>query len=142
MFKFLKPHTQAATPLDTVKMTAKALGYALSDQGVAAAQTQLDGGMSPAAVAAHFAVITMADELKHAGAATTGILRFRPQATELLERITALRDRGELDKATWQPLYDAIIGISAINEQQEAWIDRVLQQPAARHVPLAHHLSH
>jgi hypothetical protein len=142
MFNFLKRPAQAATPLEAVKQHMKALGYELSDQGVAAAQLQLDGGMVPVAVAAHFAVITMAYELKHAGTAATGILRFRPQATELLERVTALKDRGELDATVWQPLYEAIIGISSINEQQEGWIEQVLQQPAARHVPLARHLTH
>jgi hypothetical protein len=142
MFNFLKRPVQAATPLEAVKKHMKALGYTLSDQGVAAAQLQLDSGMAPVAVAAHFAVITMADELKRAGAAATGILRFRPQATELLERVTAWRDDGELDAATWQQLYESIIGISSINEQQEGWIEQVLQQPAARHVPLAHHTPH
>ena len=141
MLRFLKRPHQPATPLDAVKVAIKALGYSLSDQGMAAAQLQLDAGMPPVAVAAHFAVITMAHELKHAGAATTGILRFRPQATELLERIAALKEQGKLDPGTWQQLNEAIIGISAINEQQAAWIERVLQQPAARHVPLARHLS-
>jgi hypothetical protein len=140
MLNFLKRTSKSASPLEAVQKHLKALGYSLSDQGGAEAQRQLDSGMSPAGVAAHFAVITMADELKHAGAATTGILRFRPQATELLEQITQLRDNGELDVATWQPLYEAIIGISSVNEQQAEWIERVLKQPAARHVPLAHHL--
>lgn len=141
MFRFLKRQHQAATPLDAVKATLKTLGYGLSDQGIAAAQLQLDAGMSPVAVAARFAVITMAHELKHAGAATTGILRFRPQATELLERISELKERGELDADTWQELNESVIGISAVNEQQVDWIERVLQHPAARHAPLAHHLN-
>ena len=139
MFNFLKRPVQAATPLDAVRQHMKALGYELSDQGVAAAQLQLDGGMPPIAVAANFAVITMAHELKYAGAAATGILRFRPQATELLERIGAYKEQGQLDSTTWQQLYESIIGISSVNEQQEDWIDRVLQQPAARHAPLARH---
>lgn len=141
MFNFRKRPAPPGTPLEQTRQRLKALGYGLSEQGIAAAQLQLDGGMSPICVAIHFAVITMADDLKHAGAATTGILRFRPQATELLEKATEWKEQGELDASDWQPLYESIIGISSVNEQQADWIDRVLQQPAAQHLPLAQHLS-
>ncbi|MBD3671763.1 MAG: hypothetical protein HUJ29_13420 [Gammaproteobacteria bacterium] len=139
MFKFLKKSAPPATPMEAVKQTLSELDYELNENGIAAAQVKLDSGSDPVEVATWIAVISMAYQLKHAGAAATGVLRFRPQAADLLEKVTALKEDGHLEARHWQELHDAILGISSINEQQARWIDDVLSHPLAQSSPLAQH---
>lgn len=139
MFKFLKKSAPPTTPMESVKQTLREMEYELAEDGIAAAQVKLDSGMEPVEIAAWLAVISMAYQLKHAGAAATGVLRFRPQAADLLEKVTTLKEDGHLETARWQELHDAIIGISSINEHQAQWIDKVLSDPLAQSGPLALH---
>ena len=125
MFDFLKK-TAASNPLEQFKEHLKQLGYEATDYGLKLAQQQLDESVEPLLLAIRFAYTTMAYDLQQSGAAATAVLRFRPQATDILKVLEEYKQHELLTIRQWQEFQDTIVAISAINEHQEAKVKQVL----------------
>lgn len=141
MFDFLKKHANAS-PIEQLRQHLKKMAYELTDDGQQLAQQKLNEGLDPVSLSVRIAYTTMAYDLSQTGAAATALLRFRPQAADILNILQEYKQHDLLSEADWQEAQALIIAISAINEQQEATVKKVLSDPMFGGQRLARSISH
>jgi hypothetical protein len=130
MFNFFKGKTTPPDPLSDVTAHLKNLAYDLTPYGASVASLELQSGYSPAEVASHLALITMALDIKNVGLSTQ-LLWFVPHARALLDVLKSYRDKGLMREAIWKNDATAVYGISMVDNKQVQWIDKVLSDPIA-----------
>lgn len=128
MFDFLKKHANTS-PIEQVKLHLKKMAYELTEYGQELVQQKLEEGIDPVLLSIRIAYTTMAYDLSQTGAAATALLRFRPQATDILNILQEYKQHELLSESDWLESQTLIIAISAINEQQEATVKQVLSDP-------------
>ena len=126
MFDFLKKGAAATSPVEQLRLHLKEMAYELTDSGLQLAEKKLSEGVDPVNLAIRIAYTTMAYDLSQTGAAATALLRFRPQATDILKTLQDYQQHDLLSEADWHAAQEIIIAISAINEQQETTVKQVL----------------
>ena len=141
MFDFLKK-TASSSRIEQLKIHLKKMDYELTDYGLELAEQQLNENKDPVSLSIQIAYTTMAYDLSQTGAAATALLRFRPQAADILNLLQEYKKHDLLSEAEWQKAQDIIIAISAINEQQEAMVKQVLSEPLFGEQRLARSVSH
>ena len=140
MFDFLKK-TASSSPVDQLRLHLKKMAYELTDEGLELAEQKLRTNEEPVTLAVRIAYTTMAFDLNQTGAAATALLRFRPQAADILKLLQEYKQHELLSEADWQKAQEIIISISAINEQQEATVKQILSDQEFGHQRLARSIS-
>ena len=132
MFNFFKGKQKTPTdPLSEVTAHLRNLAYDLTPYGASVASRELQSGYSPAEVASHLALTTMALDIKNVGLSMEKLLWFVPHARALLDVLKSYRDQGLMREAMWKNDATAVHGISTVDNQQVPWIDKVLSDPIA-----------
>lgn len=141
MFDFLKK-TASSSPIEQLKIHLKKMAYEPTDYGLELAEQQLTENKDPLSLAIQIAYSTMAYDLSQTGAAATALLRFRPQAADILNLLQEYKNHDLLGETEWHEAQEIIIAISAINEQQEAMVKQVLSDPLFGRQRLARSITH
>lgn len=140
MFDFLKK-AASSSPIDQLRLHLKKMAYELTDDGLKLAEQKLGEQMEPVSLAVRIAYTTMAYDLNQTGAGDTALLRFRPQAADILNLLQEYKQHDLLSETDWQTAQEMIIAINAINAQQQATVEQVLSDPLFGSQRLARSIS-
>lgn len=119
--------------LSGVENLAKYLGVDITPYGAGVALLSLESGYSEAETASHFAVVTLARDVREAGFDIEKIMRFAPIAMATLECLKELKDRGLMREEIWQNDTTAIGKIAFPNPDTHSWIERILSDATVAH---------
>ncbi|ESZ27974.1 MULTISPECIES: hypothetical protein [unclassified Mesorhizobium] len=120
---------QKNSRLGSVENFARYLGVDITPYGAGVALLSLESGYSEAETASHFAVVTLARDIREAGFDIEKIVRFAPIAMATLECLKELKDRGLMREEIWQNDTTAIGKIAFPSPDTHSWIERVLSDP-------------
>jgi hypothetical protein len=135
MFEFLRrarrSKNSGAETLAEVAKHLRVMGYVPTPYGTGVAILSLKSGYNPVEVASHMAHVTLALEVREAGDDfdKLQLLFFRGMA--LLEILKEYKDAGAMHPTQWQNDAMAVMGIVTVNDEQEKWLARVLNDPVA-----------
>lgn len=118
-------------PIGAVEVHLKKMGYELTPYGVGLALIELKSGYNAVETASHISLTTLARDLREAGTNIKKLASLLPQTMHLLAVLKEYKDQGMMHPTQWQNDATAIWHVSAVDEHQEEWIDRILSDPIA-----------
>ncbi|MCF4097865.1 hypothetical protein [Maritalea mediterranea] len=129
-FKKRKTFVQSnASPVQQVERFTKHLGLDLTPYGAGVALLSTESGYSPAETASHFAVVTIARDMKAAMDDIEDMVSLVPRGYAILECLKDLKDKGFIREELWANDATAIGKIINPSSETEEWIERILSDP-------------
>ena len=128
MFGIFKKRN-SGNPIEHIATHLRVMGYDLTHYGAVVALLEFESGYNEVETASHIAYTTMALDIREAGYDIRLLMQFVSHAWSLLEILKEYKDKKMINPTQWQNDTTAIYHISAIDSQQEEWIEKILSDP-------------
>ncbi len=115
--------------LKRVESNMEQLGYAITPYGLAVGLLSLESNYSPAEVASHLGLATLALDAKEAEMDITKLIALLPHARAMVEILSEFKESGLMREEIYKNNSHAILKVVIPDKNQPIWIERVLSDP-------------